>query len=523
MKPAEQDNSQQKRLHEEYEKRLARLQRCKHDVSLQAIVLEMCRRDVLYFINDWVWTFDPRRKPAMLPFLLFQKQQDYILWRQERRSKGENGLIEKSRDMGLTWLNICSQVHCWLFEENYKGAFGSRKEDLVDRIGDPDSVFEKLRILLRHLPKWMLPKDFSWSEHDNFLKLVNPNNGSIITGEAGDSIGRGGRSAVYDWDEVAFTPRPHKVDAALSNNTDCVFYTSSVNGRNFFWKKRMTYPHEWVFRFHWREDPRKDDRWYQQMCVKYDPVIVASEVDLDYGASEEGIYIPSKYVEAAINLKLPTSGKLQAAMDISTTGNNRTVLGFRQGPVVLCIEDWQGLDPVQSAFKARERVVTEGAYHLAVDADGVGAGTVGALASIPDLEFEVSSLRSAGSPSERTWAGENKTSKEKFHNARAEFWGLIFERFRKTYHHINGIESYPLDELISIPNNPTLIAQISQPKRKFTSTGKILVESKQDMQNRGVDSPDHADMLVYLFSPEQENELEARGRVAADRIKALVQ
>lgn len=509
---------------------------------MQELVLAHCKNDIIYWINNWVWTLDPRQSPSILPLVMFERQEEYIRWRQERRSRKENGVIEKSRDMGITWLNICCQVHAWLFEAGYNGSFGSRKETLVDRIGDPDSIFEKIRILLKHLPKWMLPKGFDWKKHDTFCKLINPENGSVITGEAGDNIGRGGRSSVYDLDEAAFIERPQKVDAALSNNTEVLFYTSSANGFNFFYKKRSKYPPECVFQVHWKDDPRKNywelrDRsgdilqsgngrktptvdkdageiliypWYAQMCSKYDEVTVASEVDINYGASIEGIYIPAHWVLAAVELDLPASGEQLAALDVATTGVNQNVFGVRQGPVVQHIEHWNGIDTTQTAFKVIELMRDRKLTHLAFDADGVGAGVAGTLANTYQIDFMFTALHGQSTPSGRVWEGEDlpngkkKTSKEKFANGRAEWWGILNERFKKTYDHVNGAKQYPLDELISIPNHPTLIAQLSTPLRKWTSAGKILIESKEDMRNRGVESPDFADMLAYLFAPIEE-------------------
>ncbi len=63
----------------------------------------------------------------------------------------------------------------------------------------------------------------------------------------------------------------------------------------------------------------------------------------------------------------------------------------------------------------------------------------------------------------------------------------------------NGI-NYEIDELISIPDHPELIAQLSLPLHFYTETGKIQIESKKDMQKRGVASPDFADALVLAFA-----------------------
>jgi hypothetical protein len=444
----------------------------------------------------------------MIPFVLFPKQVEYLHWRKERRINKEHGLIEKSRDMGLTWLNVASQTHCWLFEENFKGAFGSRKEMLVDRKGDPDSIFEKIRIILRNLPFWMLPTDFKWDEHDNHLRLINPKTGSSITGEAGDSLGRGGRNTLYDVDEFAFIERADSVDAALSQNTEVIFYTSTPNGLgNCYSKKRFSGKIP-VFTFRWQDDPRKDDAWYQKQVNNLDPVIVAQEVDIDYTASVEGVYIPAKWVFAAVALDIPKTGLPKAALDVASFGANRSVFAVREGAVVTHIESWNKLGTTQSAFKVKDLMKQFEAVNLNFDADGLGEGLGSTLeASRNELRedeffpFTFMPLHGASSPSDRYWVGEQRTSKEKFHNARAEMWGLLRERFQKTYEHVNKIKTYELDELISIPNDPSLISQLSIVKSKYTSTGKLLIESKEEMRKRGIDSPDHADCLAMLFAP----------------------
>src|SRR5438132_289773 len=82
-----------------------------------------------------------------------------------------------------------STTHGWLFKPGYKAGFGSHKLDLVDRIGAPDSILEKVRFLLRHIPEWMRPVGFVFGKHDSYCKIVNPATGATITGEGGDNIG----------------------------------------------------------------------------------------------------------------------------------------------------------------------------------------------------------------------------------------------------------------------------------------------------------------------------------------------
>jgi len=64
-----------------------------------------------------------------------------------------------------------------------------------------------------------------------------------------------------------------------------------------------------------------------------------------------------------------------------------------------------------------------------------------------------------------------------------------------------GIQTYPEDELISIPNNANLKAQLCSPKKMYTETGKIKCESKESMLKRGIQSPDEADAVALAYIP----------------------
>ena len=149
------------------------------------------------FIGDWCDTFDPRNAggdlPARLPFVLFPKQRELIDFLMACLEGEASGLVEKCRDMGATWLCCAFSVWLWLFWPGVAVGWGSRKEQLVDKIGDPDSIFQKMRVLVLGLPKVFWPEGFSPKDHMTYMKFINPENDATITGEAGDNIGRGGR------------------------------------------------------------------------------------------------------------------------------------------------------------------------------------------------------------------------------------------------------------------------------------------------------------------------------------------
>lgn len=487
------------RLKESIDRRVALIDKAHSDLAFRAAELEKCKKDVVYWVNNWVWTFDPRRTPSTLPFDLFAKQEEYLQWLGDRVIHKESGVVEKSRDAGLTWLCGAWAIHRWLFYPGQKFTFASRKESLVDRIGDPDSIFEKFRFLLKGLPKWMLPKRYS----TGFLKFINSENGSVIGGESGDNIGRGGRSGVVFLDEFAFVERAQRVDAAVSENSDVIIYISTPNGPgNAFAKKRFSGVYQ-IFRIHWTDDPRKGKDWYERKKKILDPIILAQEIDIDYNASVEGVCIPALWVQAAIGLVLEsTSREKIAGLDVAAEGANKNVFIVRQGQNVIRIDAWAIGNTTQTAYKAKAICEDEKIARLNFDGDGVGAGVGGTLASVTDLRFDVQPIRGGGQVSDKVWVEFNdRESSEIFKNLRAEMWWSLRLRFEKTYEYVNNLALHPIDELISLPNEPELIAQLSLPLYHFTDSGLLVIESKEQMKKRGISSPDYADALAYAFAP----------------------
>lgn len=471
----------------------------------------MCADDVVYWFTNWAWTYDPRRQPAFIPFDPWPKQVEFLRWIEGRELEHEDGLCEKTRDAGISWLCCGFAVHRWLFRDGDSTGFGSRKEIYVDRSGDPDSLFEKLRILVEALPPWMLPPGFNRTAHSTFCKLINPANGNTITGEAGDNIGRGGRKSRYFVDEAAFLERPALIERALSQTTNCRIDVSTPNGiGNMFYAKRHS-GNVPVFTFRWQDDPRKDPAWYERQKAKYDPVTVAQEIDIDYTASVEGVCIPAAWVLASVEFPLPPGlgGPQKAGLDIAEEGKDKSVLITGQGPKVNDVVVWGQQSTTQTAYRTVEECRRLVVHSVNYDVIGVGTGPKGIWVAMRDDDkrlwengpvIEFHPVNVGESPTENRWP-DGRTSKEKFDNLKAEGWWCLRTRFERTYEHVNGIKQHPLDELISIPNDPQLIAELSIPKVFFSDKGKIQIESKKQLAARGIKSPDRAEALVLLFCP----------------------
>src|SRR5579859_6489690 len=126
------------------------------------------------FIEDWCETFDPRNagsgRPTTMPFILFPKQREFVEFLYLCYHREADGLIEKSRDMGATWLCVAFSVWLFLFVPGANVGWGSRHGAQVDKLGDMSSIFEKIRFLLRTVPRCFWPPGFG-EDHMNMMKI----------------------------------------------------------------------------------------------------------------------------------------------------------------------------------------------------------------------------------------------------------------------------------------------------------------------------------------------------------------
>lgn len=148
------------------------------DPSSRGTLIEMCRADVLFYLNSFGWIFEPRES-LEIPFLTYPFQDEFLLIL--KNAMGRHDLVvEKSRDMGASWCCIAAPQHEWMFSRNIATfLFLSRKEELVDKSGDPKSLFWKFDYLTQRLPHWMMPPVEAMKMHRR-----NAANGSSVDGES---------------------------------------------------------------------------------------------------------------------------------------------------------------------------------------------------------------------------------------------------------------------------------------------------------------------------------------------------
>ena len=260
----------------------------------QQLVWATCKNEqnsadgCIFFVENFCWTFDPRSENKNLPIVLFDYQKDFIRDVVQHIDEGRNFLIEKSRDMGMSWLMVYIFLWYWLFRDGVNLLLGSYKEKLVDDGSNSDALFGKLEFTIRNLPPWMLPRKFKLNKHRTKLKLLNPENNNIISGDTMNAqFGRGARKTAIFYDELGFWDTAKEAWEAGSQTTACQIANSTPHGRNFYWKLRNSNKMD-VLTLHWKLHPLKDQQWYEFEKARSSEETVAQEIDLKYDKSLEG-------------------------------------------------------------------------------------------------------------------------------------------------------------------------------------------------------------------------------------------
>ncbi len=484
------------------------------------------------FIMHWLDTYDPRRDELKwLPFVLFEKQAEFLDFLAACFKDEESGLVEKSRDMGASWLSIAFTVCAWLFVKDVAIGWGSKDQDLVDRLGDLSSIFEKMRQTIYRMPAIFLPRGFDRRNHANFMKLINPENGASVIGEIGDNIGRGGRTKIYFKDESAHYSRPELIQAALDDNTRIQIDISSVNGLgNVFHRKREAGV-EWpirkpgftrVFIFDWSDHPEKTQEWYDQRRAKAEREGMlhkfAQEVERNYSAAVVGTIISMEWIIAARDAHLKIEGMRggprHGGLDVADGGGDTNALAEIDGVVLDLSEEWGSRDPGVSARKAIAHFQKFKNSIVYYDNIGLGA-TVKSEINRLEIDDKIVGLpkfigwnagAAVNSPYDHVVPDdpESALNRDFFGNFKAQAWWSMRTRFLKTWQAVTQGISHPPDELISLNTENPLIRklekELAQPTMTQDGRLKMIIDKKPD----GTKSPNLADAAVMGYFPPDE-------------------
>ncbi len=262
---------------------------------------ERYRGDLVAFVRECCFTFDTRLNPdgsviGWVPFDLYPFQVDFVQWLEARYTEHQDGFVEKSRDMGVTWCAVAWLVWHWLFDEVFTALVGSYTEAMVDNFLH-ESVFGKIEGLITHLPDWMQERcrfEARNPESRKHLAVVNRATGSTINGHSSEPrFSRGGRYSAIVLDEFSKWAFGEQVLQSTADASPFRLFIATPQGMNSSGRLRHADPPKVkVYTLHWRLHPKKDDAWYQNECARRTPEQIAQELDISYERSVAGRVYP---------------------------------------------------------------------------------------------------------------------------------------------------------------------------------------------------------------------------------------
>ena len=506
------------------------------------------------FIMHWMDTYNPRKKTQKwMPFVFFKKQEEFIEYLHELRNAGESGLVEKCRDVGMTWCAVGYSAWSFIFVDDDAIGWGSRKQDLVDKIGDPDSIFEKFRLIVSRIPNVFLPNHIN-----KFQTSINHDTGAIVSGEAGDNIGRGGRKSIYFKDESAHYERPENIEAALGENTDVQIDISSVNGLgNVFHRRReagviyrkgekLQPGYTQVFIVDWRDHPEKDQTWYDTKRAKYEREgllhVFKQEVERDYSGAVSNTIIPYEWITKCVDAHKFIKWKDQTGvirqgltdeqignnwaggLDLADEGIDRNASSLRQGIVWRDVDEWTERDVGVSTRKMIMHCKPYKGIKVYYDIIGMGSSVKSEFNRLVQDEKIITKEDinligwNAGAgvlnPFDNIVVNDDTSplNKDLYANLKAQAWNSLRQRFYKTFKNITEGVLYPIDEMISLDSRMTLLHQLmkelAQPTRGENGQLKEIVNKKPD----GMKSPNLADAGIQMYFPIEDKNYAITGK-----------
>lgn len=248
--------------------------------------------------------------------------------------------------------------------------------------------------------------------------------------------------------------------------------------------------------------------------------VVRVRVDGEFPEQDDDIFIPISYVEQSIDTdicddtlrgigeyvakngnKVSDPSKLNVVSigcDVARFGDDKTVIGFRMNEIVKIYKKYNGKDTTWTAgnianlyktlkfkYGYKERIAVK------IDDGGVGGGVVDQLRAFkrtqPELygDMEVIPVN-FGQPIKHKY----------YYDTTTYMMGVIRDLIAPFDNDGN-----PKKPEIVLPDDSDMVGQLSVRKYQFMSNGKTKVESKKEMKERGLSSPDEADCILLVCLP----------------------
>ena len=339
-----------------------------------------------------------------------------------------------------------------------------------------------------HESTWRLDRE-TWSENNTeaFQGLHNRRKRIVLIFDEGSAIPK----TVWDVAEGALT----------DEDTEIIFlvFGNPTQNDTPFAACFGAQKHRWVTRhIDSRTVPGTNkeqiDRWIADFGEDSDFVRVRVRGEFPRAGGLQ--FIPQDLVAAARKRHCEPSGYKIMSVDVARSGFNQTVVGWRQGPVARITDKWRGLPIPDQSGKIALRIMEEEPRCIIIDGDGIGGAVADHLRMMlpkinqPRREWPDNALSRwfASHPwftVQEFHGGQPPGDKFMYFNKRAEVWGKVKK----------WLESGSIDD------DPELERDLTGPRFDTDNPKSVIqLERKEDMRDRGVDSPDCGDMLAMTFA-----------------------
>lgn len=208
----------------------------------------------------------------------------------------------------------------------------------------------------------------------------------------------------------------------------------------------------------------------------------------EFAAADEDSIVPLAWVEAATERwqQLQAAGVefgkvTHLGVDVARSGADATVLALRCGDVVSELRKYPMGDTMVTTGHVVQVLRAHPKCEPIVDVIGVGGGVVDRLR---EQGFRTTAFNASAKANRKDRSGELE-----FLNARAGAWWHLRELLDPAY-----------GATVALPPDDELIGDLTAPHYAITSSGKIQVESKDEIRKRLGRSPDAGDAVVQAFA-----------------------
>ena len=253
----------------------------------------------------------------------------------------------------------------------------------------------------------------------------------------------------------------------------------------------------WTKKVACADSTRVDPAYVDDMKGRYgeDSNVFRVRVMGEFPRQDDDTVIPLELIEQAkIRDVEPVDGPVVWGVDVARFGQDRTAVAKRMMNSTLDpVTSWSSLDLMQTTGRIVSMIEHEPEFRqpkeIMVDAIGLGAGVA-------------DRLREQGLPARAVQVSEKPGIMERYLRERDELWFRAREWFDS-----REVTMCP-DEVLS--------AELATVRYSYSSSGKLRVETKDEMRKRGLRSCDLADAFVLTFAGSHQY----RGGAGMSRIRS---